>query len=251
MKKMNLLLGCLSAALIMGLSVPVLAASGNRTAGAVYEHLKLFINGKEIVSTDGNGTALTPVVIDGVTYLPALSVGNALNMDISLDATNKTITLTNRIQSTSTNTSDYIGVEKAKSIALVHAGVAAKDVTFYKAELDQDDGYYEYEIEFYSKNKEYDYKIDPVSGAVLKWDTDVEGHEFPPSTDNSNYISVEKAKALAQAKAPDAAFVSFELDHDDGKAVYEGELKQGRTEYDFKIDAVTGNFLKWESDYDD
>ena len=30
--------------------------------------------------------------------------------------------------------------------------------------------------------------------------------------------------------------------------VYEGELRSGRTEYEFQIDAVTGAILEWETD---
>lgn len=44
--------------------------------------------------------------------------------------------------------------------------------------------------------------------------------------------------------------IKLEFDFDDGRAVYEGELREGRTEYDFEIDAATGNFIKWEQDWD-
>lgn len=42
-----------------------------------------------------------------------------------------------------------------------------------------------------------------------------------------------------------------ELDRDDGRWVYELELRNGRTEYECDINAVTGVILDWESDYDD
>ena len=53
--------------------------------------------------------------------------------------------------------SSYIGLEKAKSIALKDAGVSG--VTFVKAKLDSDDGVRVYDIEFYKDNVEYDYEI--------------------------------------------------------------------------------------------
>ena len=37
----------------------------------------------------------------------------------------------------------------------------------------------------------------------------------------------------------------------DGRTIYEVELRNGRMEYDCDIDAVSGQILKWESDYDD
>ena len=59
----------------------------------------------------------------------------------------------------------FIGVDRAKSIALGHAGVS---VSFSKAKLDDDDGRGVYEIEFYVGNTEYDYEIDAHSGAILE-----------------------------------------------------------------------------------
>ena len=49
-------------------------------------------------------------------------------------------------------------------------------------------------------------------------------------------------------RAPKATLFKIEFDYDDGRAVYEGELREGRWEYEFKIDASTGEFLKWEKD---
>ena len=41
------------------------------------------------------------------------------------------------------------------------------------------------------------------------------------------------------------------LDTDDGKVVYEIEWKAGKTEYDYEVDAITGQILKAEKDIDD
>lgn len=110
-----------------------------------------------------------------------------------------------------------------------------------------------YEVEFYSGNKEYDYEIDAATGSIVGYDYDIENYTIPSSdnagTSSGNYISREKAQQLAQAKAPNATLVKLEFDFDDGRAVYEGELREGRTEYDFEIDAATGNFIKWEQDW--
>ena len=40
------------------------------------------------------------------------------------------------------------------------------------------------------------------------------------------------------------------LDWDDGRAVYELEMRNGRMEYECKIGAASGTILEWESDYD-
>ena len=66
----------------------------------------------------------------------------------------------------------FIGVDRAKSIALGHAGVSASSVSFSKAKLDDDDGRGLYEIEFYVGNTEYDYEIDAHSGGIIEYDID-------------------------------------------------------------------------------
>ena len=68
--------------------------------------------------------------------------------------------------------SNYIGVDKAKSIALNHAGVKASAATFTKAKLDKDDGHYDYEIEFYAGGVEYEYEIDATSGKIRDYDSE-------------------------------------------------------------------------------
>ena len=61
-----------------------------------------------------------------------------------------------------------ISLEKAKSIALKDAGVAASSATFTKAKLDKDDGKLEYEIEFVANGKKYEYEILASNGRILK-----------------------------------------------------------------------------------
>lgn len=67
---------------------------------------------------------------------------------------------------------NYIGSERANSIALDHAGVSAADVTLLKSEFDVDDGQAVYEVEFYKDGKEYDYKINATDGSIIKYDMD-------------------------------------------------------------------------------
>ena len=62
--------------------------------------------------------------------------------------------------------------EKAKEIALNHAGVKAEEVTGYTSKLDRDDGVSIYEIEFWVGSYEYDYDINAVTGIVMEFDKD-------------------------------------------------------------------------------
>ena len=65
-----------------------------------------------------------------------------------------------------------IGESRAKEIALKHAGLAASQVGFEKAKLENEDGRAEYEIEFYSDEKEYEYTIDALNGNILEQEID-------------------------------------------------------------------------------
>lgn len=65
---------------------------------------------------------------------------------------------------------DVVGVEKAKSIALSHAGFTSAQVTELKAELDRERGRYVYEVEFKSGGYEFDYELDAASGAIITFD---------------------------------------------------------------------------------
>lgn len=70
--------------------------------------------------------------------------------------------------------SKYISLEKAKSIALNHAGIDASSARFSKAKMDKDDGVMEYEIEFYVGNMEYEYEINAQNGNILDFDKELD-----------------------------------------------------------------------------
>ena len=67
---------------------------------------------------------------------------------------------------------------------------------------------------------------------------------------NSSYIGVEKAKAIAlkDAKVSDVTFVKVKLDTEDGVKVYDVEFYKGNVEYDYEIDAITGQIREKDLD---
>ena len=65
-----------------------------------------------------------------------------------------------------------ISVEKAKQIALSHAGVGS--ARFTKAKIDYENGIKVYEIEFKVGNMEYEYDINVVNGAIVSSSAEIE-----------------------------------------------------------------------------
>ena len=63
-------------------------------------------------------------------------------------------------------------------------------------------------------------------------------------------VSLEEAQDIALERVPGATSknISIELDRDDGWYIYEGEIVYDGMEYEFEIDADTGNILKWEEE---
>ena len=159
----------------------------------------------------------------------------------------------------STVQSQEVSLDEAKTAALKDAGLSESDVTFKKAELDYDHGTQVYDIEFYTSDTEYEYEIDASSGTVLE--KNIEQFQIQTNPTNSainssdnNYIGVDRAKEIAlnhaQLNESDVQFVKAKLENDDGGVEYEIEFYSGRTEYDYTIDAVSGNIIEYDVDYD-
>ena len=159
----------------------------------------------------------------------------------------------------STAQSQEDSLDTAKAAALKDAGLSESDVTFKKAELDYDHGTQIYDIEFYTSDTEYEYEIDASGGTVLK--KNIEQFQIQTNPTNSainssdnNYIGVDRAKEIAlnhaQLNESDVQFVKAKLENDDGGVEYEIEFYSGRTEYDYTIDAVSGNIIEYDVDYD-
>ena len=153
-----------------------------------------------------------------------------------------------------------ITADEAKRIAIAHAKLAEKDVTFVKVELElEDNNRYEYDVDFYSGNVEYDYEIDAVSGTILSDDRDIENYVIPtqPSTAAANTqtseILVERAKqiALSHAGVGSARFKKAKLDYENGVKVYEIEFKVGNLEYEYDINVSNGAIISSSVEVDD
>lgn len=158
------------------------------------------------------------------------------------------------------------GVTEAQAlqIALTHAGVQESNAVYTQVKKDSDDGRVVYDVEFYAGNMEYDYEIDVATGNILDFDYDMESQYAPnvnPGSGKGNgnanaaTISVDMAKQTALSRVPGATvndITKMKTDYDDGRMEYEGTIVYNGMEYDFTIDATTGQITDWdvESIYD-
>lgn len=140
----------------------------------------------------------------------------------------------------SASQSAYIGLEAAKQAALNHAGVSASEATFLEAEYDYDDGKMVYEVEFHVKGTEYEYEIDALTGAVVKYESEQSGSHQGSSVDTSSFIGESAAKqaalTYAGVKESETTYCNAWLEYDDGRPeCYEVEFMAGNTRYEYKI----------------
>lgn len=77
------------------------------------------------------------------------------------------------------------------------------------------------------------------------------GHSNDLNNTQANVaITLEEASQLALDRVPGASLqdLKIELDYDDGIYKYEGDIIYDQKEYEFEIDANTGEFLEWKEE---
>ncbi len=173
-----------------------------------------------------------------------------------------------------------IGQEEAEKIAFQDAGIQETDTSRLRVSRELDDGRKSYEIEFDSGNKEYSYEIQVSDGTILSSDVETiqqniqtenqqtaqnqqpaetrqpaenqQTTEAPASQTPTPAVSEADAKKAALDRVPGAVErdLRMELEYDDGRYVYEGDIYYQQKEYEFEIDANNGSFLKWSEERD-
>lgn len=142
-----------------------------------------------------------------------------------------------------------VSESQALEIAYKHAGVKAEDVLYHRVKIDMDDGVQEYDVNFYTQGKEYDYDIAVATGEIRSFDYEVEDHAWTRETLISPLTEADaKRKALERVPGANESNLRLNLDMDDGRTLYEGKIIYNNMEYEFEIDASTGEFLEWKSE---
>ena len=171
---------------------------------------------------------------------------------------------------------EYIGIDAAKAVALESAGVAEDDAVFSTAGLDKRNGMDYYAVDFTAGGQSYEYDIDAVTGVVIDSSSGGGTAETPAAGDDDGTASAPaaarpspsagqttggQAAAVTEEQARETAlshagftadqvtFVRSELDRDDGRLMYDVEFyTSDYKEYDYEIDASTGEILSYDYD---
>ena len=87
--------------------------------------------------------------------------------------------------------------------------------------------------------------IDTATGVVLELK---ESEILPSQVLLTREEAKQKALAHAGVNAADATFVECKPDHENGRTVYEIEFYSGNKEYDYEVDAYSGDILAYDHD---
>ena len=171
---------------------------------------------------------------------------------------------------------EYIGIDAAKAVALESAGVVEDDAVFSTAGLDKRNGMDYYAVDFTAGGQSYEYDIDAVTGVVIDSSSGGGTAETPAAGDDDGTASAPaaaspspsagqttggQAAAVTEEQARETAlshagltadqvtFVRSKLDRDDGRLMYDVEFyTSDYKEYDYEIDAATGEILSYDYD---
>ena len=137
----------------------------------------------------------------------------------------------------------YIGLSKAKAIALSDAGCTLVRVTFTEARLiDEGNRYPYYSLVFSDGQTQWNYSINAINGDILA------------KNETTLLLSLEEARAIALKDAgidgslPEekVVFTKEELSRNQGRPCWVLEFYTAKYQYSYKIDAKTGEIIYFE-----
>ena len=155
----------------------------------------------------------------------------------------------------------FISKNEVKDIVADNMNVGSSDLYFESIDFEFDKSIYE--VEVYYQNKDYEYKIDAKEGKVIYTDyrkintnnnannSNTNGNVNGPNISAAN-ITLEEAKNIAlnhaNLTADKVQFLRTEQDYDDGILNYEIDFNYDIYEYDYKINANTGEIISYDKD---
>lgn len=243
MKK--IIAGSLTALLAIGMAIPTFAANARLSTEQA----------NEIALSQTNGGVVTKSKLDeddGM-YTYEIKVRNATyKYELDVDATDgEVLQYEKNIPVRERSRVNNMSTQEAASIALAKTG----EGNIYKNTFSLGGGQAHYSVKVAgSDGFDYEVKINATTKEIYEYEKDgVKIYDNNGNNNNNNnatgtMISVEQAQEIAFAKVGGGTLKKSKLDYDDGQYIYEIEIKNGRYEHEFEIDAYTGDILKYDID---
>ena len=168
----------------------------------------------------------------------------------------------------------FISENEVKGIIAANMNVSSSDLYFEDIDFDFDKGIYEVEV-LYINDAVYEYKIDAKEGKIIYTDFKYftnqnnsnngnNNNNGNSNSNNGNYngqnslngvtanITLDEAKNIALTDAGldinSVQFTREELEHDNHTLIYELEFYYNNIEYDYEINATTGDIISYDKD---
>ncbi len=152
----------------------------------------------------------------------------------------------------------YIGEARAKALALAAIGATEANVTGYQCEMEYKRSVMVYEIECDFNGKEYEIAVNALTGEIVQRDEEALDGRHPGTTETpgtteapGTYLDEARAKeiVLADAGVAEGDITGYRLqsDWDNGIREYEIEFYAKGYEYEYTLNAATGDILKKET----
>ena len=193
--------------------------------------------------------------------------------ELKLISESENLTLENTQSSGTASDKAFIGAQAAIDAAKAHAGVT--EIFNLECELDSERGIIVYEVEFRTADGKYEYDVNAKDGSIVKSQVKTNNGngstsqppQNPPSPGSGSQTPSQPTQPstplLTAATAKEKAFahagvnpeevwdLECELDHDDGTVKYEIDFKANGYEYEYDVEAYSGNILKFDKERDD
>jgi hypothetical protein len=86
--------GFISGILVGGIvmtSIPAFAQPVEKQLNAIFNGIKIYVDGKKVDAVDANGQNIEPFIYNGTTYLPVRAIGQAFNSNVDWDGKTSTV----------------------------------------------------------------------------------------------------------------------------------------------------------------
>lgn len=203
------------------------------------------------------GKAALALQLDNQTTRLDISDIAALSInDINLLVSSRGYELPDVVSMGTASSKGYIGEERAEELAFEISEMSPEEVHHIKVSMDYNEGRVTYEVEFYKEQNKYEYEFDAQTAELLEWESEWKNQELLEKEldelDRSQNVQGIGSEQALQIACDDAGISHGEIVfekvapvYENGREFYDIEFNTEEYEYDYEIDAATGDIIKY------